>query len=171
MLPSVTCSCLWNLCAVAMDIRRYCKRAPSRTESNSAGGSENERMDPNDDDAPGPSKRVCTAEPIRKYNEKREKSFTWLCYNEDIGGAFCSVCQKWANSSKGSGGVWVDKPFTNWNKAIEKMRSHNGSKIHQDIVVRLHCYLVKPKHMAQSLSNCNRLIKGSAGKIERLSKH
>ena len=27
-------------------------------------------------------------------------------------------------------GVWIDKPFTNWRKAIEKMRSHDSSKLH-----------------------------------------
>ena len=35
-----------------------------------------------------------------------------------------------ASTLKSSGGVWVDKPFTNWKKAIEKMRSHDTSKLH-----------------------------------------
>ena len=123
-----------------MDIRRYCKRTSSRTESTSV-ATESEPNDTehpgsghNNDDAPGPSKRVCT-ESNRKYNKKWGKCFTWLQYDEDVDGAFCSVCQKWANSSstmKDSGGVWVDNPFTNWKKAIEKMKSHNASKIHLD---------------------------------------
>ena len=64
--------------------------------------------------------------------------FAWLVYDEDDG-AFCSICQKWANLVKV---VWVDKPFTNWKKAVEKMKSHNASKIHQDTYVRS-CQAVK----------------------------
>ena len=116
-----------------MDIRKYCKRTASRTDSTDV-ATESECNSHEDDDTPGSSKRACT-ESNRKYNKKWEKSFQWLHYDEDIDGAFCSVRQKWAHPSsttKGSGGVWVDKPFTNWKKAIEKMKSHNASKLHLD---------------------------------------
>ena len=73
-------------------------------------------------------KRVCT-QSNRKYNKKLEKSFHWLQYDEDIDGALCNVCKKWAHPAS-SCGVWIDKPFTNWKKAIEKMRSHDSSKLH-----------------------------------------
>ena len=35
-------------------------------------------------------------------------------------------------NSKGFGRCLGDKPFTNWEKAIEKMKSHNASQLHLD---------------------------------------
>ena len=73
-----------------------------------------------------------------------------MYYDEDIDGAFCSsVCQKWAQRSsttKGSGGVWVDKQFTNWIKAIEKITMPANFIL---IVVKLHYFPVKPQCMEQ----------------------
>ena len=34
--------------------------------------------------------------------------------------------------NKGSGGVWIDKPFTNGKKQSKKMKAHNASKLHLD---------------------------------------
>ena len=105
-----------------MDVRRYgevVKRTFSRTESTdvtSIGSKSELNSHDNDGDTPGPSKRACT-ESNRKYNKKWEKTFQCLHYDEAIDGAFCSFCQKWAHpasTAKRSGGVWVDKPFTNW---------------------------------------------------------
>ena len=50
-----------------------------------------------------------------------------------VAGAFCSVRQIWAHSFstlKSSGDIWVDKSLTNWKKAIEKITSHDTSKVH-----------------------------------------
>ena len=29
-----------------------------------------------------------------------------------------------------TGGAWITKPFTNWKKAIDKMKTHSQSEIH-----------------------------------------
>ena len=31
---------------------------------------------------------------------------------------------------KGTGGTWITKPFTNWKKATQKMKSHSKSEVH-----------------------------------------
>ena len=117
------------------DIRKYftsTSTSSGRESTTDTAESIQHSEDDSDGYAPGPSKMVCT-ESSRKYNKKWEKSFTWLLYDEDVCGAFCSVCQKWASptsTSKSSGAVWIDKPFTNWKKAIEKMKSHDKSKLH-----------------------------------------
>lgn len=66
----------------------------------------------------------------RKYNTKWEKDFSWLEYNEDCKGAFCKVCRMSGKSLQRTGGVWVTKPFTNWKKAVEKMKAHEKSDSH-----------------------------------------
>ena len=69
---------------------------------------------------PSASKKVC-----RRYNSKWEQDFPWLEFNEDVQGAFCKVCKKWARESQQrSRGVWTTEPFTKWKKATEKMRTH-----------------------------------------------
>jgi len=35
-----------------------------------------------------------------------------------------------SQTSLGSGGVWVTKPFQNWKKSIQKMKAHASSEIH-----------------------------------------
>lgn len=66
----------------------------------------------------------------RKFNTKWEKDFSWLEYDEDCKGAFCKVCRKSGKSLQRTGGVWVTKPFTNWKKAVEKMKAHEKSLLH-----------------------------------------
>ena len=34
-------------------------------------------------------------------------------------------------TSQGSGGVWVTKPFQNWKKAVEKIRTHERNDNHK----------------------------------------
>ena len=73
----------------------------------------------------------------RKYSKKWEKDFSWLEYDENYQGTFCKVC--WSDTtrtqtSQGSGGVWVTKPFQNWKKAVEKMRAHERSDNHNRIL-------------------------------------
>ena len=93
-----------------MALRKYFRSTTSsRTESSSDAAESKLTEDSCEDDhAPGPSKRVCT-QSNRKYNKKWEKSFHWLQYDEDIDGALCNVCKKWAHpasSMRSSGGVW-----------------------------------------------------------------
>ena len=153
---------------LATALSKYFRSTTSnRTES----GSDAAESEPNiehsldDDHAPGPSKRVCT-ESNRKYKKKWEKSFQWLHYDEDIDGAFCSECQKWAHPAstlKISGGVWVDKPFTNWKKAIEKMRSHDTSKLHLEC-----CQVALQANQAETHGTTARqLQKIDEGQIEK----
>ena len=35
-----------------------------------------------------------------------------------------------SQTSQGSGGVWVTRPFQNWKKAIQKMKAHATSETH-----------------------------------------
>ena len=49
---------------------------------------------------------------------------------EDYRGAFCKVCRRSGKSLQQTGGVWVAKPFTNWKKAVEKMKDHEKSHFH-----------------------------------------
>lgn len=83
------------------DIRKYFVTASTSGERESttdtAEGLQHSEDD-SDGSTPGPSEMVCT-ESSGKYNRKWEKSFTWLHYDEDVCGAFCSVCLKWANPS------------------------------------------------------------------------
>jgi len=69
-----------------------------------------------------------------KY-KKWEKDFPWVEYDDNYQGAFCKVCQNSVpirtQSSQGSSGVWVTKPFQNWKKAVEKMRTHERSDNHK----------------------------------------
>ena len=75
------------------------------------------------------TKYRCTGS-SRKYTTKWEKDFSWLEYDEDCKGAFCKVCRKSGKSLQRTGGVWVTKPFTNWKKAVEKMKAHEKSDLH-----------------------------------------
>ena len=60
---------------------------------------------------------------IRRYNTKWEKEFSWLEYEEDCKGAFCKVCRKSGKSLQKTGGDSY-QTFTNWKKAVEKMKAH-----------------------------------------------
>jgi len=53
-------------------------------------------------------------------------------YNEDLQGAFCKCCQKWAKSSNKTRGMWVTKPFHNWKTAVAKMKEHSESESHRN---------------------------------------
>ena len=69
----------------------------------------------------------------RHYSKKWEKDFSWLMYDGDIDGCYYRVCKQstcTSDTDSRSGGVWVTKPFQNWKKAIEKMKSHEKSAFH-----------------------------------------
>ena len=50
----------------------------------------------------------------------------WLEFNEDVQGALCKVCKKWAQETRHrSRDVWTTEPFMNWKKGPEKCESMN----------------------------------------------
>ena len=51
-------------------------------------------------------------------------------YDEDAKGAFCRLRKKSGKSLQRTAGVWVTKPFSNWKKAVEKMKTHEKSDAH-----------------------------------------
>ena len=58
-----------------------------------------------------------------------------VTYDENYQGAFCKICrmpdsETQSQTSQGSGGVWVTRPFQNWKKAIQKMKAHASSETH-----------------------------------------
>ena len=118
-----------------MDIRNFFGSSSSKSATSSLReGSESEEDSTNE--AP-PSKRPCavpsSAATSRKYNKKWAKDFPWLEYDGNFQGAFCKICRKIetrGQSSQGSGGVWVTKPFQNWKKAVQKMKERASSESH-----------------------------------------
>ena len=85
---------------------------------------------------PHPPKKHCSAKSKeistqRKYNKKWEKDFLWLEYDHNYHGAFCKVCRKQEPQSlQKTRGTWITKPFKNWKRAVEKMRTHSKSDSH-----------------------------------------
>ena len=84
-----------------------------------------------------PSKRLSavpsSAATSQKYNKKGAKDFPWLEYDGNFHGAFCKICRKVetrAQSSQGSGGMWLTKLFLYWKKAVQKMKEHASSEFH-----------------------------------------
>ena len=67
---------------------------------------------------------------IRSYNKKWEETFPWLEFDENLKGPFCKLCRKGGRSHQRTGGAWITKPFTNWKKATQKMKSHSKSEVH-----------------------------------------
>ena len=80
---------------------------------------------------PSSSKKQClrpTPSASRKHNKKWEKDFPWLQYDENYQGTFCKICrmpdsETQSQTSQGSGGVWVTRPFQNWKKGHSKDES------------------------------------------------
>ena len=101
-----------------MDIRNFFVSSSSKSATSSLReGSESEEDSTNE--AP-PPKRPCalpsSAATSRKYNRKWVKDFPWLESDGNFQGAFCKICRKVetrVQSSQGSGGVCVTKPFQN----------------------------------------------------------
>ena len=57
---------------------------------------------------------------------------------------FCKYCKKWAKASSKTGGTWVTIAFSNWKKAVAKMKEHAESvatfmHIRLRLVVLQHC--------------------------------
>ena len=127
-----------------MDLRAYGFSSKSIV---APGNSESSSSESDDDTLePSPPKRqrtttTTTSQPkqcsksrsvsdVRRYNKKWEEQFPWLEYDEHTQGAFCKECKKHGKSLQRTGGAWITKPFTNWKKAVEKMRAHSQSEVH-----------------------------------------
>ena len=65
-----------------------------------------------------------------RCNKKWEETFPWLELDENLQGAFCKLCKKGGRSLQRTGGAWITKPFTNWKKVTQKMKSHSKSEVH-----------------------------------------
>ena len=85
-----------------------------------------------------PPKRHCTSTSkapvkssiVRQYNKKWEEKCQWLLYDADCQGVFCKECKKAGKSLQITGGTWVTKPFTDWKKALEKIKAHSQSDVY-----------------------------------------
>ena len=114
-----------------MDIHSYFRSAskPSvvSSSSDSEYGNESEI-----DVQPNPHKKHCsssTSKPpsksgsgIKRYNKKWEETFSWLEFDENLQDAFI---KKGGRSLQRTSGAWITKPFTNWKKATQKIKSHS----------------------------------------------
>ena len=75
--------------------------------------------------------RTTSTSSSRKYQKRWEKDFTWLEYDVDCDGAFSKLCKTYGKTSlEQTGRVWTTRPFTNWKKAVEKMKVHTSSDGH-----------------------------------------
>ena len=61
---------------------------------------------------------------IRRYNKKWVETIPWLEFDENLQGAFCKLFKKGGSSLQKTGGTWITKPFTNWIKMTQEMKSH-----------------------------------------------
>ena len=119
-----------------MDLHSYFKSASSSHQSCStsidSGSSSNEMESDKSTECNSP-KRHCTSTSkapvkssiVRQCNKKWEETCQWLLYDENCQGVFCKQCKKAGKSLQRTGGTWVTKPFTNWKKALEKMKAHH----------------------------------------------
>ena len=122
-----------------MDILSYFGPSGSSAKADGSSSSSEGDSDSSTSDHEPPAKKLPT-EPAkakkysksgkRKYFKSWEKEFNWLEYDEDSEGAFCKTCKQLGKSLQRTGGVWVTKPFTNWKKAVEKMKAHARSDAH-----------------------------------------
>ena len=63
-------------------------------------------------------------------NIKWQETFPWLEFDENLQGTFCKLCKKGGRSLQRTGGAWITKPFTNWKKVTQTMKSHSKSEVH-----------------------------------------
>ena len=81
------------------------------------------------------SRSVCThssssSSSTRSYLKKWEQEFTWL---------EPTIVMVHKRSPGKTGGIWTTKPFSNWKKAIEKLRAHAKSNAHIRSLKKLQC--------------------------------
>ena len=96
--------------------------------SSVAGSKDISNSDSEDSDIEPVTKKPChspskihptfTSSKKRHYLKRWETEFEWLEYDEDLQGAFCKYCKKWAKANNKTGGAWVTKPCNNWKNAV-----------------------------------------------------
>ena len=121
-----------------MDIRSYFRNA-SKTSVVSSSSDSEDGNESEIDAQPNPPKKHCSSSTFKppsksgsgiRKSTKRGKPIPWLEFDENIQGAFSKLCKKGGRSLQRTGGAWITKPFTNWKKATQKMKSHSQSKVH-----------------------------------------
>ena len=55
--------------------------------------------------------------------------FSRLELYKNLQGVFCKLLKKGGRSLQKTGGAWITKPFTNWKKVTQKMKSHPKSEM------------------------------------------
>ncbi len=74
---------------------------------------------------------------------KRRFQMCWLCkynglvYSESTNGGYCKYCVLFATSGPNELGVLVNKPLTNFKKAIEKLNNHFFTKRFHRVAVQV----------------------------------
>ena len=63
-----------------------------------------------------------------------EETFPWFEFDENLQGAFRKL-GKGGRSLQRTGEAWITKPFTNWKKASQKMKSHSKVKAPSNLSV------------------------------------
>ena len=119
---------------MSKDIRSYfCSASSSSLASTNRDISESE----DSDIEPTVPKKQChgltphqSSSKKRCYLKKWEGEFQWLEYDEDLQGAFCKHCKKWAKANTKTGETWDTRPFSNWKKTVSKMKEHAESEGH-----------------------------------------
>ena len=127
---------------IVIDLHSYFKSASSSHQScstsiDSSISSNSSETESDKITEPIPLKRYCTSTSkstvkssiVRQYNKKWEEKCLGLLYDEDCKGVFCKECQKAGKSLQRTGDTWVTNPFTNWKKALEKMKANSQSDI------------------------------------------
>ena len=128
-----------------MDIRSYFRSASKSSVVSSSSDSE-DGNESEIDVQPNPPKKHCsnsTSKPpsksgcgIRRYNKKWEETFPLLEFDENLQGAFYKLYKKDGRSLQRTGGAWITKPFTNWKKVTQKMKSHSKSSAPSILSIR-----------------------------------
>ena len=114
---------------------QICSTSIDSSSSSSSSSSETESDESTERSRP---KRHCTSTSkvqvkssiVRQYNKKLEEIFFGCSMMKTAKGCFVRSTKKAGKSLQRTGGTWVTKPFTNWKKALEKMKVHSQSDIH-----------------------------------------
>ena len=111
------------------DIRSFFGSAPSSPATSLEVSNSSENESDVESSAPKKARTKKHSKP-RKYRKEWEEDFSWLEYDEDCDGAFCSICRKYGKILATTGGVWITTPFTNWKNGVVRMKAHENSDTH-----------------------------------------
>ena len=111
---------------MSKDIRGYFSSSKSSLIAAAASSKDSSNSDSEDSDIEPVTKKPChslskihqtsTTSKKHHYLKRWETEFEWLEYDEDLQGAFCKYCKKWAKASNKTGGTWVTKPLVTGKK-------------------------------------------------------